>query len=484
MSFPKNFYWGGATAANQCEGAWSEGGKGASTADHMTAGSRTRPREFTHAIDPAKEYPSHEAIDFYHHYKEDIALFAEMGFKMYRMSIAWTRIFSNGDETQPNREGIEFYRAVFNELHKYGIEPLVTLSHYEMPFHLCEKYDGWVDRRCIDFFVRYATTCFTEFKGLVNYWLTFNEINILCHSFGAGMAGGILSEAAKKMDLSAMGADSPESATKRFTALHNQFVASAKAVQIAHAIDVENKVGCMIAGMASYPLTPNPDDILLAQNAMNMGNYLCGDVMVRGAYPYFARPYFKSIGADVRTDPGDERVLAAGRVDFYTFSYYMSACVTTDKEALKTGGNMMMGVKNPYLKVSDWGWQIDPKGLRWYLKELYGRYGVPIMVVENGLGQDDTVEADGSVHDGYRIDYMRAHIREMERAVAEGVDLIGYTPWGCIDLISASTGEMAKRYGMIYVDKKDDGTGTLERRRKDSFFWYKKVIAGNGEELD
>lgn len=483
MSFPKNFFWGGATAANQCEGAWNEGGKGASTSDHLTAGSRTTPREFSAVIDPAKLYPSHEAIDFYHHYKEDIALFAEMGFKMFRMSIAWTRIFPNGDDEQPNREGIEFYRSVFEELRKYNIEPLVTLSHYEMPYHLCEKYDGWVDRRCIDYFTKYAHTCFTEFKGLVKYWLTFNEINVLCHSFGAGMAGGILSEVAGKA-LSFGAKDTPESATKRYTALHNQFVASAKAVQIAHAVDPENKVGCMIAGMASYPLTPNPDDLLMAQNAMNMGNYLCGDVMVRGAYPFFAAPYFKSIGADVKMQPLDADVIAAGRVDFYSFSYYMSSCVTADKEAQKAAGNMMMGVKNPYLKASDWGWQVDPKGLRWYLKEVYGRYGVPLMVVENGLGAADTVENDGSIHDGYRIDYMCEHVKEMEKAVAEGVDLIGYTPWGCIDLVSASTGEMAKRYGMIYVDKHDDGSGTLERSRKDSFFWYKKCIQSNGENTD
>ncbi|MEA5050117.1 MAG: glycoside hydrolase family 1 protein [Oscillospiraceae bacterium] len=481
MPFPNNFFWGGATAANQCEGAWRADGKGPSMADHMTAGSRTSMREFTREIDPARVYPSHDAIDFYHRYKEDIALFAEMGFRMFRMSIAWSRIFPNGDDTEPNRAGIEHYRAVFEELRKYGIEPLVTLSHYEMPYHLCEKYDGWVDRRCIDCFVRYAEVCFNEYKGLVKYWLTFNEINVLCHSFGAGLAGGIVSEVPKT--LFGAGADSPGSAGKRYTALHNQFVASAKAVQIAHAVDPDNRVGCMIAGMCSYPLTPNPDDMLLAQNAAKMGTYLCGDVMVRGAYPYFADAYFRAIGAAVKKEPGDERTLRDGKVDFYSFSYYMSSCVSADPEKAKAAGNMMLGVKNPYLESSEWGWQIDAKGLRYYLHEIYGRYGVPVMVVENGLGAADTVGSDGSIRDGYRIDYMRAHIREMEKAIDEGVDLIAYTPWGCIDLVSASTGEMAKRYGMIYVDKQDDGAGTLARSRKDSFFWYKKVIESNGADL-
>lgn len=483
--FPKNFFWGGATAANQCEGGWNAGGKGPSTSDHMTGGSLTKAREFHREIDPNGYYPSHEAIDFYHRYKEDIALFAEMGFKMYRMSIAWTRIFPNGDEAEPNREGIEFYRNVFNELKKYGIEPLVTISHYEMPFGLCEKYDGWADRRCIDFFVNYCKVIFNEYKGLVKYWLTFNEINIITVPFGGYFAGGILSTVTSKSIFS-QAEETPENRNKRFNAMHHQFVASAKAVALAHEIDPAYKVGCMIAGFVSYPLTSNPDDMLQAQERLKMGNYLCGDVMVRGEYPYFAESFFKRNAVEIKMEPGDAELLKAGKVDFYSFSYYSTSCVTADQEVLKNAkGNMLLpgSVANPNLKASEWGWTIDSKGLRWFLNELYGRYQVPLMVVENGLGATDEVAPDGSVHDDYRISYMRDHVIEMRKALDDGVDLIAYTPWGCIDLISAGTGEMKKRYGFIYVDKDNDGAGTLNRSRKDSFFWYKKCIESNGTVL-
>lgn len=483
--FPKNFLWGGATAANQCEGAWNADGKGISTADMMTAGDLKTPRVFTPELDPNAHYPSHEAIDLYHHYKEDIALFGEMGFKVYRMSIAWTRIFPGGDDAEPNRAGIEFYRSVFEECRKYGIEPLVTLSHYEMPYHLAQKWDGWADRRTIDCFVKYAATCFTEFKGLVKYWLTFNEINVLAMPFGGLMAGGIMPKGSTSLFGAAMKPETPEDASRRFQALHNQFVASAKAVQIAHGVDHENKVGCMIAGFASYPFTCAPEDVALNQQKMQDGNYYCGDVMVRGAYPGFAQRIWDSFGAKVEFYPGDEETLKVGHVDFYSFSYYSSGCVSADPENNKGGMmNMMMGLKNPYLKASDWGWTIDAVGLRIFLGEIYGRYNVPVMVVENGLGQDDVVESGGSIHDPYRIDYLRAHVEAMRDALADGVDLMGYTPWGCIDLISASTGEMKKRYGFIYVDKDNDGNGTLERSRKNSFFWYKKCIASDGTELD
>lgn len=483
-SFPEDFLWGGATAANQCEGGWNADGKGESTADHMTAGSLTSPRIMTRTINPNYYYPSHEAIDMYHRYKEDIALFGEMGFKSYRMSIGWTRIYPNGDDAAPNKAGIEFYRSLFEECRKYGIEPVVTLSHYEMPFHLAKEYGGWTDRRVVDFFANYCKTVFTEFKGLVKYWLTFNEINILTMPFGGGFAGGMLPEedevAFSLADMTKM-KDNPQA---RFQALHHQFLASAKAVLLAHEIDPGNMVGCMIAGMASYPYSPNPDDILESQKRMLMGNYLCGDVQVRGEYPAFSKRIFKEMGVEIEFAEGDKELLKEGHVDFYTFSYYSSGCVSTDPSVLEKAGNMMMGIPNPYLKASEWGWTIDAKGLRYYLNEVYGRYQVPLMIVENGLGANDTVEADGTIHDPYRIAYLREHVIQMAEAIEDGVDLIGYTPWGCIDLISASTGEMKKRYGFIYVDKDNDGNGTLERSRKDSFFWYKKCIASNGTELD
>lgn len=483
-AFPENFFWGGATAANQCEGAWNEGGKGPSIADHMTAGSRTLPRKFTKTINEDEFYPSHKAIDFYHHYKEDIALFAEMGFKMFRMSIAWTRIYPNGDDAEPNREGIEYYRSVFKECHKYGIEPLVTISHYEMPYHLAEAYNGWADRRVIDFYLNYCKTIFTEYKGLVKYWLTFNEINTLTFSFCGVMAGIMPKDDSNIFDfLSGKVKETTEDATIRFNALHHQFVASAKAVKMAHEIDPENQVGCMVLGSCSYPYTCNPNDMLANQKDMEMSNWLCGDVQVRGEYPHFAKRYFDENGIKIKFADGDVEALKNGCVDFYSFSYYSTECTSSDPNVLKTAGNMMMGIPNPYLKASDWGWTIDPKGLRYFLNEIYGRYRIPIMVVENGLGADDMVEADGSIHDSYRIEYLRQHVEQMAEAIEDGVDLIAYTPWGCIDLVSAGTGEMKKRYGFIYVDKDNEGNGTLNRSRKDSFYWYKKCIESNGTDI-
>ena len=483
MSLPKDFLWGGATAANQFEGGYREGGKGLSTADVMTGGTYTTPRRITPKLEEGTYYPSHEAIDFYHNYKEDIKLFAEMGFNVFRMSINWTRIFPNGDELVPNEEGLKFYDNVFAELKKYNIEPLVTISHYEMPFGLTEKYNGWASREVIDCYVRYCDTIFNRYKNVVKYWLTFNEINCLTNKFGAFMAGGILLEDAGELSLN----DSDENDSSkqiRFQALHNQFIASAKAVKLGHEINSDFKIGCMIAYMCTYPYTCNPEDVFLAQQRDNINNFLCSDVQVRGAYPGFAKRYFSDNNIEIKMEENDEEILKEGCVDFYTFSYYMSNCTTADKEVEKTAGNIMGGTKNPYLKASDWGWQIDPKGLRWTLNNIYNRYQIPMMVVENGLGAVDKVEEDGSIKDDYRISYLRDHIIEMKEAVEDGVELIGYTPWGCIDLVSASTGEMKKRYGFIYVNKDNDGNGDLSRSKKDSFYWYKKVIESNGENLE
>lgn len=477
--FPEGFLWGGATAANQFEGGYKQGGKGLSTSDVMTGGTHTIPRRITPVLEEGTFYPSHEAIDFYHRYKEDIKLFAEMGFKVFRLSIAWSRIFPNGDDREPNEEGLKFYDDVFAELKKYNIEPLVTISHYEAPFALTQKYNGWSDRRVIDFYVRYCQVIFNRYKNVVKYWLTFNEINCLTMPFGTFMAGAIMPEGNGELTNFATGNEQI-----RFQALHHQFLASAKAVKLGHEINKDFKIGCMIAYMCSYPLTCNPDDMLLAQQRDNLGNFLCSDVQVRGAYPGFAKRYFRENNINIAMKENDEKILKEGCVDFYTFSYYMSVCVSADPNQESIGGNLSMGLKNPYLKASDWGWQIDPKGLRWSLNNIYNRYQIPLMVVENGLGAADTVEVDGSINDGYRIDYLREHIKEMKEAVADGVDLIGYTPWGCIDLVSASTGEMKKRYGFIYVDKDNDGKGTLDRFRKKSFYWYKKVIETNGESLE
>lgn len=482
MAFPEGFLWGGATAANQCEGGYDADGKGLGVPDVMTGGTVSSPRYITDGVLPGEFYPSHESVDMYHHYLDDIKLFGEMGFKCYRMSINWSRIFPKGDEDAPNQAGVEFYRKVFEACRDEGIEPMVTLSHYELPYYLAKEYGGWANPKLIDFFLNYAKTVMTEYKGLVKYWLTFNEINcLMMGAFGNIMGAGILPPGEKvPMVFTDVDWDDPQ---KRFQALHHQFLASAKAVVLGHQIDPENKVGCMIAGSAVYPHTCNPADVLAAQKKQREQNFYCGDVQVRGAYPAWAKSLWqREFGGQIEVSEDDAATLAAGTVDFYSFSYYMSATATADK-ALLEAGNIFGGAGNEYLKKSDWGWAIDPEGLRYYLEEVYDRYGVPLMIVENGLGAVDEVEADGSIHDSYRIDYLRSHIQEMEKAIEEGVDLMGYTMWGCIDLVSASTGEMKKRYGFIYVDKDNDGNGTLARSRKDSFYWYKKVIASNGTDL-
>ena len=480
MSFPKGFLWGGATAANQLEGGWQEGGKGVSCPDICTGGSHTQSKRITPTLEAGTFYPSHDAIDHYHHFKEDVKLFAEMGFKVYRFSIAWTRIFPTGEESEPNEAGLKFYEDLIDECLKYNIEPLITISHYEVPFALTKKYNAWTSRKMIDIYLKYCEAIFTRYKGKVKYWLTFNEINSATAPMGAFLSQGILNETEKTTEFMAQ-VDVPNN---RFQGLHHQFLASAKAVQLAHSIDSNYQVGCMIVYATSYALTCNPDDEIANQQFNHIMNNFCGDVQCRGYYPTYMNRYFKENNIEVKKEIEDDEILKNGKVDFYTFSYYMSVCQSADPEATKGQGNILGGVNNPYLKASDWGWQIDPKGLRYTLNEIYDRYQLPMMVVENGLGAFDKLEADGSIHDSYRIDYLKQHIEQMHEAILDGVSLIGYTPWGCIDLVSASTGEMAKRYGFIYVDRNDDGTGDFSRLKKDSFYWYKKVIETNGDNLD
>ena len=489
MAFKEGFLWGGATAANQYEGAWNIGNKGVSSADCCTRGSRSEPRKVTYMTKEGEikadvmfgldapegaqfgcfegyDYPSHEASDFYHHYKEDIALMAEMGFKTFRMSINWTRIYPLGYEEEPNEEGLKFYDDIFDECLKYGIKPLVTLSHYETPVGLTNKWGSWADARTIDCFARYVETVGNRYKGKVEYWLTFNEIN--CLEFGGWMAAGVASRDPQKI------ADAGK----------HQLLASAKAVQILHEIDENNKVGNMIGYGMIYPYTCNPKDVFQTWEKFK-GSYFYCDVQARGYYPSYKLKEYEQKGIQFSLTKEEKELLKNGTVDFISFSYYMSNCTSTDPKVLADqGGNMMFGVKNPYLKASDWGWQIDPIGLRLSLNYMYDRYQKPLMVVENGLGAQDVLEANGEIHDSYRIDYLRDHIQAMHDAVSlDGVELWGFTPWGCIDLVSASTGEMHKRYGFVYVDYQDDGTGNGNRIRKDSFYWYKKVIASNGEDL-
>ncbi|WP_225047158.1 6-phospho-beta-glucosidase [Lacticaseibacillus kribbianus] len=475
---PDDFLWGGAVAAHQLEGAWQAGGKGVSIADVMTAGANGVPREITAGVLPGKNYPNHTAIDFYHHYKEDIALFAEMGFKAFRTSIAWTRIFPNGDEAEPNEAGLKFYDDLFAECHKYGIEPVITLSHFEMPYHLVAAYGGWRDRRLIDLFVRFASVCFKRYKDSVKYWMTFNEINNQCsyqNEFAVATNSGLL-----------FPADTPlkDKEAAMYQASHYELVASAKAVAIGHAINPDFQIGCMVNFTPQYPASAKPEDVLMADKAMQK-RFWWSDVHVFGAYPAYMEAFFARTGMRPDITAEDRAALAAGKVDYVGFSYYASGAVAyaaSNPHYDFNGENA--AVANPNLKTSDWGWPIDPVGLRYSLNWLSERYRVPLMIVENGFGAYDKVEADGSIHDPYRIAYLKAHIEQMIAAVVEdGVPLLGYMPWGCIDLVSAGTGQMDKRYGFIYVDKNDAGVGTLARSRKDSFTWYQRVIASNGADL-
>lgn len=471
MAFRKDFLWGGATAANQLEGAYNEDGRGLANVDLSPVGesrlSVITGRRKMLDFEEGEFYPAKNAIDHYHRYKEDIALFAEMGFKTYRMSISWSRLYPKGIEKEPNKEGVEFYRNVFMELKKYNIEPLVTIWHFDTPLYLEEHEGGWLNRDLIEYYVRFATTCFTEYNGLVKYWLTFNEINntvMFLDMFGN-----------KATD---------EDYQNAYQILHHQFVASAKAVQIGHAINPDYMIGCMICGITRYPATCDPNDILANRYGWEKGIFYCGDVQAKGYYGTYAKRLWDEHNVHLNITEEDLVDLERGTVDMYTFSYYMSSLETTHEVKDKVSGNFVAGARNEYLTYSDWGWALDPKGLRYYLEVIYDRYELPLMVVENGLGAYDKVEEDGSIHDEYRIDYYRQHIMEMNKAIEHGVDLIGYTTWGCIDLVSAGTGEMRKRYGFIYVDMDDEGKGSMARSRKDSFYWYKKVIASNGADLD
>lgn len=475
MGLRKDFLWGGAVAAHQLEGGYDLGGKGLSIMDVMTSGDKNTPRRVTDGIVEGEHYPNHEGIDFYHHYREDVRLFAEMGFKCFRTSIAWTRIFPNGDETEPNEEGLQFYDDLFDECLKYGIEPVVTLCHFEMPLHLVTEYGAWRNRKLIDFFVRFAVTCFTRYRDKVKYWMTFNEINNQANYqslFGLYSDSGILC------------GEGEDAEALMYQAAHYELVASARAVKLGREINPDFMIGCMIAMCPVYPASCKPEDILMAEKAMQK-RYYYTDVHVKGVYPANIRKYWERKNLELDVTEEDLADLKQGTVDYIGFSYYMSFCIRHKEENVLFDYDEAHDlVANPYVKASDWGWQIDPMGLRYAMNWFTDRYDVPLFIVENGLGAYDQVEEDGSVNDDYRMEYLKIHIEQMKKAVEEdGVDLLGYTPWGCIDLVSAGTGELDKRYGFIYVDKHNDGSGDLHRSRKKSFEWYRKVIASNGEVL-
>lgn len=483
--FPNDFLWGGAISANQSEGAWNKGNKGISIQDTLRYKDEIGVSDFvklfetTHKdIQDALEstddnkYPKRHGIDFYHRYKDDIAMFAEMGFKALRISIAWTRIFPSPEDDYPNQEGIKFYKNLFETLREYNIEPIVTLSHYDPSIELVRKYRGWYSRDVVDLFVKYAKVCFENFGDYVKYWLTFNEVDsMIRHPL---TTGGLLEE------------DFPNIPFDEaiYQAMHHQLLASAITTKMCHEIIPESSVGCMLTKLCFYPYSPKPEDNLATQQRMRM-IYKYSDIQVFGEYPKYLNQEIKNKGCKVNKKPEDEMILKEGTVDFVSFSYYMSSLMAMDTEGLDMApGNTVNGVKNPYLTSSEWGWQTDPIGLRISLVDLYDRYRKPLLIVENGLGAKDIVE-DGKIHDTYRMEYLKEHVQAMYKSIYEdGVDLIGYTWWGCIDIVSESTRQMSKRYGMIYVDVDDYGKGTYERLRKDSFYYYKQIIESNGNNLE
>ena len=504
MAFPKGFLWGGATAANQYEGGYNEGGRGLANSDFITAGSHTEPRKIYYRdadgnvdfitlgesmpsgcepiLKDGTYYPAHKATDFYHHYKEDIALFGEMGFKCYRFSIAWERIFPNGDETVPNEEGLKFYDDVIDECLKYGIEPLVTIMHFDMPYGLAKQYGGWTNRKLIDFYLNFATVLFKRYKDKVKYWITVNEINVLQGFWTLGTYSSHVNDNAKNNSDALAKRFLPKEMGIKYQALHHIMVASSLANKVGHEINPDFMIGTMLALSGIYPKTCHPSDVLGAMQFRRRA-LIFADVMMRGYYPSYAKQIFKEYDFTIKMEKDDEEILRQYPSDYLAFSYYRTTAFDhTSSVTTTTGGQQASS--NPYLKETPWGWPIDGVGFRYVINELWDRYQKPLFCVENGMGNIDVFENE-YVNDDYRIDYFREHISEMEKAIEEdGVNLLGYTPWGCIDLISAGTGEMKKRYGFIYIDMDDQGNGTLNRYKKASFEWYKKVIASNGKDLD
>ena len=483
MKFPDDFLWGGATSSAQYEGGFDQGGRGLGHLDFVECLPLEERKKKGATFDMTEEryayvkehqnelnLANRRGTDFYHRYKEDIALFAEMGFKTFRMSISWARIFPTGEEEKPNEEGLTFYHNVFTELHKYNIEPLITMTHYEVPAALTEKYNGWESRKLIDLYCKFTKTLIDEFKDDVKYWITFNEINMT--TFSPYTGGGMFVEKTKKKN----------EASCKWQALHHQFVASAKTVKYCHEVAPQCHIGLMINRQEVYALTCNPQDELRALKD-DQFNFSFLDVAIRGKYSSTLLSYFRENDIDVEMTEEDKKILASDTIDFVAISYYMSWVASGETDKMEELGTFVRKLPNPYLQASDWGWPIDSTGLRITLNKIYDRYQLPIFIVENGFGAHDVL-VDGKVHDDYRIDYLRSHIRALKEAIADGVEVLGYTVWGCIDLVSASKTEMEKRYGFIYVDADDEGNGTYDRYRKDSFYWYKKVIASNGEDLD
>lgn len=482
--FPDNFLWGGATAAHQIEGGWNEGGKGLDTCDlryfdanwnrdeilyHKRIRQTSDQWEKALTDTDVSHYPYRTGIDHYHHYKEDISLLGEMGCTIYRCSIAWSRIYPKGDEETPNKEGLDFYRNLFEECHRNGMKVLLTILHYAIPAHLVTEYGGWKNRKTIEFYIRYCKTLYEEYKDLVDYWLPFNEINAA--NFGHYTGAAIIDDQEENVEQTV------------YQCLHHQFLANSLAIKLGHEMMPGSKFGAMLAKFTYYPGTTNPEDVMLSLETANTQNFFYTDVMARGYYPSYMKRFFKEKGISIETLEEDNDILKSGLVDFISFSYYFSTVVSKDPNYPKASDDPFAGLKNEYLKASDWGWQTDPIGLRISLNQLYDRYQLPLFVAENGLGAKDVVEKDGNIHDTYRIEYLKQHVQQIKEALEDGVDVFGYTWWGIIDLVASSTMQVSKRYGFVYVDVNDDTSGSLKRSKKDSFYYYKKLISSNGEEL-
>ena len=480
--FPENFLWGGALSACQAEGAYNVDGKTLTVPEVMPFNPKND-RKVTKQLKITKEmieeakndpdtikYPKRRGIDFYHTYKEDMALFKEMGFKVFRYSISWARLFPNGNDKEPNELGLKFYDSVIDECLKNGMEPLITISHFDFPIVLIEKFGGWYNRKLIDLYLRYCEVIFNRYKGKVKYWVTFNEINM---SIKAGpKTMGVIDEGQENYE------------EMLFQALHHQFVAAAKATKLAHEINKENKIGSMVAYFTTYPYTCKPADALAMQKDDQMKNLFYLDILNGGKYPYYSKKYFEEHNIKLDIKDGDLEVIKENTADFVGMSYYNSMISSDDGDQLElTAGNVHSVYKNPHLDANEWGWQIDPIGLRYTLNHVYDRFGLPVFILENSSGFFDELTEDNKVHDPYRVDFLRKHIEQLKLAIEDGVEVIGYTMWGPIDMISSGTSEMSKRYGFIYVDQDDYGNGTMKRYKKDSFYWYKNVIATNGEEL-
>lgn len=465
--------WGGATSASQYEGGWQEGNRGMDTQDcrpyqKRSSNATTTTRLLTQTtIDQAKAvsvdsgYPFRKGSDGYHHIHEDMDLLEELGLDIYRLSISWSRLYPKGDEEEPNPEGIAYYNQIFNRIRNNNMKVFLTMNHYAVPLYLVEHYGGWTNRKLITFYLRFAKTVFEQWGDCIDYYLPFNEINAGYFSPYNGV-GLVRKE------------DSPYDQSLVFQSLHHQFVASAKVIQLGHEM-VKGSFGCMIACFCYYPYSCKPEDNMKLINEENVNQWFCMDVLSRGAYPHYIWRFFEERGIHIEISAEDKQVLKDHTADFVSISYYQSSVISVEEKE-KTAGNLVVSTINPYLKATKWGWQIDPIGLRISLNKVYDRYQKPVFISENGLGSEDILDANNHIHDAYRIAYLQEHFEQIHEAVKDGVEVLGYIMWGIIDIVSAGSCEMEKRYGVIYVDADNEGNGSYARYKKDSFAWYQNYI--------